>query len=429
MRARFSSLVILLISSYLAEAQVAINTTGANPDNSAMLDISSTTRGLLIPRMTTAERTAIVSPATGLLVYDNSLSLFYYYNGSAWTSISPVVSSWATVGNSGTSSGTNFLGTTDNQHLDIRTNNILHARIRTNGQIEVFNTGRSTYLGENAGINDDLNNRRNVAVGYNALRAGTTATGNTAVGYLALENTTANSNTAVGYQTLSLNTTGTWNSAIGQEALSNSLSGSFNTAAGGHALGSNTTGGSNAAIGYNAMLNNTTGSYNVSAGESALSTNTTGSYNVAIGYNADVTANNLTNAIAIGYNAKVSQSNSLVLGGTGTDAVNVGIGTTAPLSTLDLNGSLGMTVKNSQIAGTNNPNNTASIWLYTSGAGTITLPAAATNTNRMYIIVNKTGATLNISSYTDLMGIAATTLATATSITILSDGANWMQIR
>src|SRR5688572_2020260 len=101
MRARFSSLVILLISSYLAEAQVAINTTGANPDNSAMLDISSTTRGLLIPRMTTAERTAISSPATGLLVYDNSLSLFYYYNGAAWTSISPVVSSWATVGNNG----------------------------------------------------------------------------------------------------------------------------------------------------------------------------------------------------------------------------------------------------------------------------------------------------------------------------------------
>jgi trimeric autotransporter adhesin len=427
MRARFSSLVILLISSYLAKAQVAINTTGANPDNSAMLDISSSTRGLLIPRMTTAERTAISSPATGLLVYDNSLSLFYYYNGTAWTSISPVISSWATVGN--ILSGTSFLGTTDNQHLDIRTNNTLHARIRTNGQIEVLNTGRSTYLGESAGINDDLNNRRNVAIGYNALRVNSTAAGNTAVGYLALENTTANSNTAVGYQTLTANTTGNWNSAIGQEAMSGNLTGVSNTAAGGHALGANTTGNSNAALGYNAMLNNTTGSNNVGVGESALSTNTTGNNNVAIGYNADVTAGNLTNAIAIGYNAKVAQSNSLILGGTGADAVSVGIGTTTPLSTLDVTGSLGMTVKNSQVAGTNNPDNTASIWLYTSGTGTITLPTAASSARRMYVIVNKTGATLNISSYTNLTGAATTTFATATSITILSDGTNWMQIR
>jgi hypothetical protein len=55
---------------------------------------------------------------------------------------------------------------------------------------------------------------------------------------------------------------------------------------------------------------------------------------MAIGYGADVLSNNLTKATAIGYNAKVATSNSMVLGGTGVNAVNVGIGTTSPQRTL-----------------------------------------------------------------------------------------------
>jgi hypothetical protein len=58
----------------------------ATPDNSAMLDIVSTGKGLLIPRMGLASRPA--SPATGLLIYqtDNTPG-FYYYNGSAWVQV------------------------------------------------------------------------------------------------------------------------------------------------------------------------------------------------------------------------------------------------------------------------------------------------------------------------------------------------------
>ena len=57
-----------------------------------------------------------------------------------------------------------------------------------------------------------------------------------------------------------------------------------------------------------------------------------------VGHNADVSSSALSNATAIGYNAKVSASNSLVLGGTGADAVNVGIGVTAPATTLHVKG-------------------------------------------------------------------------------------------
>lgn len=68
-----------------ADGTVIVGTT--TPDASAILKIDSVTKGILIPRMTTAERVAIASPATGLLVYDSTLNQFYYYNGSAWTAI------------------------------------------------------------------------------------------------------------------------------------------------------------------------------------------------------------------------------------------------------------------------------------------------------------------------------------------------------
>ena len=68
----------------LVKAQVAVNTDGSDPDPSAMLDIQSTERGLLIPRMTASDRDNISSPATGLTVYVTDDNTFYYYNGTEW---------------------------------------------------------------------------------------------------------------------------------------------------------------------------------------------------------------------------------------------------------------------------------------------------------------------------------------------------------
>jgi hypothetical protein len=66
---------------------VSINNTSATADASSILDMTSTSKGILIPRMTTAQRTAISTPANGLLVYDVTLSGFMFYNGTIWGNV------------------------------------------------------------------------------------------------------------------------------------------------------------------------------------------------------------------------------------------------------------------------------------------------------------------------------------------------------
>ncbi len=89
MKAKINWIIVicLLCASFRTLAQgVAVNTTGAVADASAMLDVASTTRGMLAPRMTSTQRSAISSPATGLLVYQtNSPAGFYVYDGAAWS--------------------------------------------------------------------------------------------------------------------------------------------------------------------------------------------------------------------------------------------------------------------------------------------------------------------------------------------------------
>src|SRR6266852_4564033 len=121
------------------------------------------------------------------------------------------------------------------------------------------------------------------------------------------------------------------NTAIGSSALTSLVTGSDNTASGVQALAANTTGAGNTASGLQALTHNTSGIQNTALGVAAgANGNVTGSKNIFIGAFADGGTDGLTNATAIGYGAIVGVSNSLVLGGTGANAVNVGIGTTAP---------------------------------------------------------------------------------------------------
>jgi hypothetical protein len=76
-------MLFFLILTTNVFAQVGIGT--VTPNASSVLDITSTTQGMLT-RMTTAQRTAIASPADGLMVYDTDLKAFHYYNSSTtWT--------------------------------------------------------------------------------------------------------------------------------------------------------------------------------------------------------------------------------------------------------------------------------------------------------------------------------------------------------
>jgi len=85
MKQFFTFLVIVLLSASTF-AQVGIN--NETPDASAALDITSTTAGILIPRMTQSQRDAVSSPATGLMVYQTDGTVgFYYYNGSSWAEV------------------------------------------------------------------------------------------------------------------------------------------------------------------------------------------------------------------------------------------------------------------------------------------------------------------------------------------------------
>jgi hypothetical protein len=78
-------LLAMIFSNQLMAQNIGIGTNTPNP--SALLDVSSTSKGMLVPRMTTAQRTAITSPAQGLMVYDTDVKSFWYHNGTAWTNL------------------------------------------------------------------------------------------------------------------------------------------------------------------------------------------------------------------------------------------------------------------------------------------------------------------------------------------------------
>ncbi|MBK8339429.1 MAG: hypothetical protein IPK99_05205 [Flavobacteriales bacterium] len=242
----FAALLLVPITRLTAQ-NIGINANGATPNTSAMLDIDvsaipGTKRGLLIPRMTTVQRNAIVTPATSLLVFNTTTNQFEYFDGAIWRALlSSAAAGWTLTGN--TIAATDFIGTLNNQPLVFRVNN------QPAGRLEF--TNQNSFFGSNTGV------------------------ANTGIG-----------NTFIGAQAGNVNSTGGGNTFVG------AATGQFNT---------------------------------------------NGTENTVLGFSANV-SNGVQKATAIGANALVTQSNSLVLGGVGANAVNVGIGTTAPTQPLDVIG-------------------------------------------------------------------------------------------
>jgi len=190
-----------------ALGQVGIGT--STPDNTAALEVSATDKGFLPPRMTAAQRAAILSPAIGLMVYqtDGTAGL-YVFNGANWIHQAQWYES------SGSPSST-FIG-------------VVPANITSNAN-------------------------QSIGIGQKALQSITSGDDNTSLGYEAAKSTNSGyANTAIGSQTLPLNTIGSGNTAVGFNAGGSNTLGHNNTYLG-RLTGSNSNNYSNAtALGYGA---------------------------------------------------------------------------------------------------------------------------------------------------------------------------------
>ncbi len=352
MKCFYFAFIFLFVASAASAQSVAINTTGATANTSAILDVSSTSKGVLVPRMTKAQKNAIATPATGLLIYQGAPDSigFHYYNGTAWVWLSPSSgggNDWNLTGNSGTDTAINFIGTTDAMPIRFKQGNEWIGQFNKNtgnyliGEVAgkkitsgVDNIGigdsalnsvtvgsRNTVVGSLA-MTKSVNGQDNTALGYNALNAGTSAFFNTVVGARALElNTTGDNNTAIGAQAMSANTTGGLNTAVGVLANAGNTNGVGNTTIGQQAMQFNTSGNNNTAVGMGAMFTNTSGYDNVALGAYNLFNNQTGNNNIVIGDNAMVENQTGNNNIAIGDSSVINNISSSNLIGIGRRAL------------------------------------------------------------------------------------------------------------
>jgi len=219
----------------------------------------------------------------------------------------------------------------------------LTAGLAAPAQAQLIYTAPSSsglYAGVNAG-NTSVTGGDNTGVGYYSLFNITSGFWNTGLGSQSLTAvTTGVSNTGIGVWAMAAMESGARNVAVGQNALDSSTDSANCVAVGYHSLSTLHSGGDvyDTSLGYYALHTLYEGAGNTAVGSYAGEPMSAGSYDTFIGYLSGPTTEYLTNATAIGYNAQVGASNSVVLGGTGTYAVNVGIGTTTPTKPLDVDG-------------------------------------------------------------------------------------------
>lgn len=282
------SLLLLSFSTYSQ-----ITSGGAN---ASVYTLTSTTKGILTPRMTETERLNIVTPATGLLVYQtDNVQGFYFYAGSAWKNLATAT---YVIQDTDQNTKVQVEKTTDddiirfdldgNEKMTLKNNaNNSGSRIEfpdNSGNILIgnetgkVNTGTNNiFIGDSSAINNSSGSF-NVALGKKSLFNNNIGHRNLAIGSEALLQNTADSNFAIGHKALRSNTTGKLNTSLGYESMLNSTIGNYNTTIG-NAMMANTSGSSNVVTGWNAMPFNTTGSHNTAVGSNAMNDNQTGDFN------------------------------------------------------------------------------------------------------------------------------------------------------
>ena len=328
--------------------QVGIGTLA--PDASSMLEVKSTTKGILIPRMSAAQRDALVAPANGLMVFVNDDNTFYFYTGSTWANVVSSIKSdndWTISGSNMYSAVSGNVGigtTTPAQQLEITQS--MKMPETTNNNTGIFFKGDVPFL---------HNFRSSTALGFNTflgVNAGNLVmptgsnwqgSNNTGLGFQALYGITLGyANTATGAYVLQANTTGAENTAMGLQSLYANLGGSRNTALGYMASHENTSGVNNISLGYNANYYNQTGGNNTiigyEAGKGSSLHNKSG--NIFLGYQAGF---NETGSNKL-YIENSNSSSPLIGGDFSTDIAYIngklGIGTSAPTASLHVAGTM-----------------------------------------------------------------------------------------
>jgi len=266
---------VLLLGCFLLlplslSGQVGINTDGSTPDPSAMLDVTSTDKGVLVPRMTSSQRTIISNAAVGLLVFDLDTETFWFNDASGWTElVSGNVKSIADADDD-TKIQVEESADEDVLRFDVAGTESLTISKNPHGitLVHLPNSGaNSTVYGAETALN--------MSGQYNAI-----------FGKFAGESlTTGSSNTLVGTNTGELLTTGVSNAAFGRFAGGDLTSGSSNSFFGVGSGGRMTTGSNNILVGRDAGRFNLEGDENVIMGVRA-GNNSEGSGNVFMGFEA-----------------------------------------------------------------------------------------------------------------------------------------------
>jgi uncharacterized protein (TIGR02145 family) len=290
--------IILCLVAIQLSAQVGINTDNSNPDSSAMLDVKSATKGVLIPRMTSAERSNILDPATGLLVYQtNETAGFYYFTGTAWQYL-PAAGSISAIqdSNGDTKVQTEKNPNEDKIRFDVDGNERM---VLYDGRLHLSFPLSNTYIGDGAG-SANTDGSENLFAGYYSGYSNSIGYFNTFIGaYSGFSNTGGFGNAFAGYSSGSTNSTGFANSFFGHYAGSSNGMGNFNSYFGEN-TGSSNEGSGNSLFGAEAGLSLTSGSNNILLGFRAGENLTNGSDNIIIGNDVHAPATNASNKLVIG---------------------------------------------------------------------------------------------------------------------------------
>jgi trimeric autotransporter adhesin len=131
----------------VAQTDLKVGTTPGSISPSAVFEAASTTKGLLIPRVTTAQMNAIASPTLGLMVFNTDLNCLHFYFGGWKSQCDPTnLGAWSLLGNTNTTAATHFIGTRNAEDLVFKTNDTEGMRLGATGNLGIGNVSPSYKL-------------------------------------------------------------------------------------------------------------------------------------------------------------------------------------------------------------------------------------------------------------------------------------------